>query len=197
MDEQRDLIAAWLAREIVPHERAVRGWLARNWRQAVDVEDVIQEAYCRIASLSSIDHIDNPAGYFHRTVRAVAIDMSRRAGVINFTALSQSEWSAVIDHDPSADRTIEASQELTRVNGLLAKLSDTSRRVIELRRVEGLSRKETAERLGVSEIEVKNDLVRSLQKVMRTMADEDAGVSGDDRLAIGQKVDVIGKRRPH
>jgi RNA polymerase sigma-70 factor (ECF subfamily) len=195
MDEQRELIAAWMAREIVPHERAVRGWLSRHWRQTVDAEDVIQEAYCRIAGLTSVDHIDNPGGYFQRTVRAVAIDLSRRAAVIDFTALSQTEWSTVMDNDPSADRTIEAGQELGRVRRMLAQLSETSRRVIELRRIEGLSRKETAERLGVSEIEVKNDLVRALQKVMRTMAEQDAQMSGDDRPAKEQKGDAIGKRR--
>ena len=80
MDDERDIITVWIAREIMPHEGALRLWLARRWRHAVDAEDVIQEAYCRIASLAAIDHIDNSAGYFHRTAHAVATDMMRRAG---------------------------------------------------------------------------------------------------------------------
>ena len=178
MDRECDDMTAWMAREIVPHEAAIRRSIARRWHRLVDVEDVIQEAYCRIASLPSVDHIHNPAGYFHQTVNAVVTDLMRRARIINFTSMTQIEWSNVMDNDPCADRAMEASQELDRVKGLLAALSDTCRKVIELRRVEGLSRRETAERLGVSENDVKNHLVRGLQKVMKTMAEQDAQMDG-------------------
>ncbi len=197
MDEKSDTMTSWIAREIIPHEAAIRKWLARRWGHVVDVEDVVQEAYCRIASLASVDHIDNPGGYFHRTANAVVTDIMRRAGIINFTSMTQIEWSNVIDYGPLADRTLETRQELERVNGLLAKLSGTCRKVIELRRVEGLSRKETAERLGVSENDVKNHLVRGLQKIMGAMAEQDALAGDDAPAAIEKKGEVIGKRRPH
>lgn len=196
MDSARDTIAIWIAREIVPHERVVRSWLSRRWGHVVDAEDVIQEAYCRLAGLASVDHIANPAGYFHRTVHAAATDIMRKSGIVNFTTLTQIEWSNVMDNEPLADQAMEAQQELRRIAGLLAGLSETSRRVIELRRVEGLSRKETAERLGVSENDVKNHLVRGLQKVMQAMTDEDASASGNDRQSAEAKVESIGKRRP-
>ncbi|MFC4257313.1 sigma-70 family RNA polymerase sigma factor [Altererythrobacter xixiisoli] len=203
MDDEYDIIAGWIAREIVPHEAAIRRWLTRRWGHVVDAEDVIQEAYCRIAGLASVDHIASPAGYFHQTVHAVANDLTRRAGIINFTSMTQIEWSNVMDDEPSIDQAMEASQELARVRELLAALPDTCRSVIELRRVEGLSRKETAERLGVSENDVKNHLVRGLQKVMKTMAEQDAhpasGAAGSksQRADAGKKAEQIGKQRPH
>jgi RNA polymerase sigma-70 factor (ECF subfamily) len=189
MSDGHDIIPEWIAREIVPQEAVVRRWLSRRWRHAIDVEDVIQEAYCRIASLASVDHIDNPAAYFFRTAYSVATDAMRRAGIINFTSMTQIEWSTVMDSAPLADRALEASQELERVKNLLAALPDTSRRVIELRRIEGLSRRETAERLGVSENEVKNHLVRGLQRVMKSIADTDMRTSDDE-----QENDKIGER---
>lgn len=197
MGDQCDTVAAWIAREIVPHEAAIRRWLARRWGHAVDVEDVIQEAYCRLAGLASVDHIDNPAGYFHRTAHAAASDLMRRAGIINFTLMTRIEWSDVMDGEPLPDQAMEASQELERVRGLMSALPDTCRRVIELRRVEGLSRKETAERLGVSENDVKNHLVRGLQKVMKRMAEQDARMGGDEQANAGRKAERIGKHRPH
>lgn len=192
MSDRCDIIAAWIAAEIIPHEAAIRRWLARRWSHVVDVEDVIQEAYCRLSSLASIAHIDNPAGYFHRTANAVVTDMLRRAGIIKFERLTQIQWSGVIDGEPAADRATEASQELARVTDLLARLPDISRRVIELRRIEGLSRKETAERLGVSENDVKNHLVRGLQKIMATIAEQDGRGAIDDGAIIAKKVEVIG-----
>jgi len=196
MGEECDKVTAWIAREIVPHEAAVRRWMARRWGHAVDIEDVIQEAYCRLAGLASVDHIDNPAGYFHRTAHAVASDLMRRAGIINFTLMTQIEWSVVMDGEPLPDRVVEAGQELERVRGLMSALPDACRRVIELRRDGGLSRRETAERLGVSENDVKNHLVRGLQKVMKTLAEQDARMDGDDRGGAGRKAERIGKHRP-
>ena len=69
--------------------------------------------------------------------------------------------------------------------------------MIELRRLEGLSRKETAERLGVSENDVKNHLVRGLQKITGAMAEQDARSSGDAPEVAEKKDEAIGKRRPH
>lgn len=197
MDDERDCISAWISREIVPHERAIQRWLSRRWSHVVDIEDVIQEAYCRIASLATVDHIDNPASYFFRTAQSVVTDMMRRAGIFNFASPVQTDCSNVMDSEPLADRAMEAGQELERVHELLAELPHSYRRVIELRRIEGLSRKETAERLGVSENEVKNYLVRGLRRVMQSIADQDMRADGDLDEAIEQKVGMIGKHRPH
>lgn len=195
MNDEQDIISDWIAREIIPHEQALRRWLIRRWSHAIDVEDAIQEAYCRLANLKSVDHIDRPVAYFFRTAHAAAVDIMRREGILNLTAMSQLEWSNVIDNEPLADRSLEAGQELERVNGLLAKLPETYRKVIELRRIDGLSRKETAERLQVSENEVKNYLVRGLMKIMKVMAEQDAQIDSDGRVAERTKEGTIGKHR--
>ncbi|KQX21699.1 MULTISPECIES: RNA polymerase sigma factor [unclassified Sphingomonas] len=197
MDDEHDIISAWIAREIVPHERSVRSWLSRRWHHVVDVEDVVQEAYCRIANLASVDHIENARSYFFRTAHTVVTDLMRRAGIINFNALTQIDWSNVMDGAPLADRVLEASQELERVNRLLSQLPDTYRRAIELRRIEGLSRRETAERLGVSEDALKKHVERGMHQVIKAMAEQDARIDGDERGVVEQKVEVIGKHRPH
>ncbi|WP_336961393.1 RNA polymerase sigma factor [Sphingobium aquiterrae] len=195
MGDEQDIISAWIGREILPHESAVRTWLSRRWRNIVDPNDVIQEAYCRIASMASVDHIRNPAAYFHRTAQIVATDIMRRSGIINFTSMTENEWSNVIDHDPLADRAMEAHQELRRVNGLLAELSDTCRQAIELRRIEGVSQREAAQRLGVSEDVIRNHLVRGVQKVLKVMAAQDAHLSGDEQETVEQEEEAVGTPR--
>src|SRR5690606_10287892 len=103
----------------------------------------------------------------------------------------------VIDDEPLPDRNLETRQEFERVTGLLAMLSDTCRKVIEWRRVEGLSRNESAQRRGVSENDVKNHLVRGLQKITGAMAEQDARSSGDALATVERKDEAIGKRRPY
>jgi len=192
MNDERDAISEWIGAEILPHERSVRNWLSRRWRNVVDPNDVIQEAYCRIASLKSVDHIRNPPGYFLRTVHLVATDIMRRSGIINFTSMTENEWLNVIDKEPLADRMMAADQELRRVDALLSELSDTCRRAIELRRIEGVSQREAAQRLGVSEDVIRNHLVRGVQKVLKAMAEQDSQMSGDEQETIEQKAQAIG-----
>ncbi len=45
---------------------AVRRWLVSRCRSMVDVDEVTQEAYCRIAALASVDHIKNGRACFFR-----------------------------------------------------------------------------------------------------------------------------------
>lgn len=181
MEDEQDIISAWIAKEIVPHESVVHGWLSRRWSHVVDVEDVIQDAYCRIANLSRVDHIDNPKAYFFRTAYSVLTDMMRRAGIINFTSATQIDLSNVIDSAPLTDRRLEAIQELERVNTLLSQLSDTHRQAIILRRIEGLSRKEAAERLGLSPDALKKQVERSIHQVIKAMAEQDAQITDAER----------------
>lgn len=172
MDDQRSRIAAWVAREILPHEPSARRWAQRRWGTLIDVDDLIQEVYCRISALDSIDHIDNGRAYLFRTLQAVVLDGMRRAKVANTRTMTEIDWFDVVDESPGADRHVEAIQELGRVNQLLSELSQTCRRVIELRRIHGLSQRETARRLGVTENVVENHVARGIRRVLQVLAEE-------------------------
>jgi RNA polymerase sigma factor (sigma-70 family) len=196
MEDHRDTVADWIAKEILPHEASVRKWLLRRWRSAIIVDDVIQEAYCRIAGLATVDHIYNPAGYFQRTVHAVATDTVRRAKKNGVVPMTENQWLNVIDLEPLADRSMEAGQQLGRVSRALSELSETCRRAIELRRIDGLSQKEVARQLGVSESVVENHIVRGLKKLLSSIADEDVAESQPEKTdSTRRKVEAIGKPR--
>jgi len=181
MDSDSDIIAGWVAEEILPYERLVRNWLRRRWGHVVEVEDVLQEAYCRIASLQSIDHIANGKAYFFKTVQSVALDNLRRARTVGAREMTEMDGSSVLDEAPLADQVIEARQELKRVVVALGSLSPMTREIIELRRLHGLSQKETARRMGIAEHAVENHMVRGLRKVLAILKGED--VRADRRTA--------------
>lgn len=174
MDINRNHIAAWVAEKILPHEAEVRNWLLRHWRTTVDVDDVVQEAYCRISELDSVDHIRNSRSYFFTTARTIAIDTIRSARHRNSVSLTEDEWTYVLDEAPSPERAAEAGQTLEQATAVLSGLSATCRRVIELRRIRGLSQAETARRLGVSENVVENHIVRGIRRLLQAMTAEDA-----------------------
>jgi RNA polymerase sigma factor (sigma-70 family) len=193
MTAQRENIARWVAREILPHETAVRGWLARRFGPALDVDDVVQEAYCRLASLASVDHIENGRAYFYTTTRSIAMDLFRRSKVAGEKAMTEIELLGVEDEYPRADRAAEARQELLRIDGFLSTFSLTCRRVIELRRLQGLSQKETAQRLGISEHSVENHVTRGIRRVMKMLADEDRATDRQEAASF----DGFRNKGPH
>lgn len=183
MDPKRNRIAAWVAEEILPHENAVRAWLVQHWRTSVDVDDVIQEAYCRICELDSVDHIRNGRSYFFTTVRTIAIDTVRSARYKKSVSLTEIEWLYVVDEGPSPNRASQAGQELEQVAELLSQQSWTCRQVIELRRIHGLSQAETARRLGVSENVVENHIVRGIRRLLKAVSELETHATGEGEQA--------------
>ncbi|MGY0556428.1 MULTISPECIES: RNA polymerase sigma factor [unclassified Lysobacter] len=194
MHTDNNSIAVWVAEEILPHEPVVRSWLIRHWRRAIDVDDVIQEAYCRISELDSVAHIRAGRSYFFTTARAVAIDMTRSAGYKNTRAMTEIEWLDVIDDGPTPDRAAEASQELERATKLLSQLSWTCRQVIELRRVHGLSQAETARRLGVSENVVENHIVRGIRRLLKAVSELDTHEQGEGEQSCSTPIRTTRQR---
>ena len=58
----------------MPHEGAVRAWLSRSAVPQAEIDDLIQEAYCRLAELASFDHVSNPRNYFFMVARNLLND---------------------------------------------------------------------------------------------------------------------------
>ena len=57
---RRRLVAGWVAREIMPHEKRIRAWFGRARLAPEDIDELMQEAYCQIATLQSVEHNERP-----------------------------------------------------------------------------------------------------------------------------------------
>lgn len=165
----------WLAREVLPHEQDVRVWLQRSLVTANDVDDVIQEAYCRLANLKAIEQIESPRAYFFQTARSVVLEQMRRARIVRIEAVTEIDALRIEWDEPSPERIAGGRKELERVMKIVATLPERSRRIFEMRRVLGLSQREIATRLGVTENVVENEAARGLKTVLAALAQMDAG----------------------
>ncbi|ENZ82904.1 RNA polymerase sigma factor, sigma-70 family [Caulobacter vibrioides OR37] len=172
--EGRARVTIWLGRHILPHEADLRAWLKQSFANAGDVDDIIQETYCRLAALTQIDHIEHPRSYFFQAARSVALEQLRRARVVRIETVSEMESLNLILDDPSAERVVSGRRELERVRGLIAALPDRCRRIIEMRKIEGLPQREIARRLGVTENIVENESVRGLRAILAAITEQDA-----------------------
>jgi DNA-directed RNA polymerase specialized sigma24 family protein len=57
--------AQWLATSIMPLEAQLRRWLKRAAPQALDADDLIQEAYAKLACLATVSNITHPKAYLY------------------------------------------------------------------------------------------------------------------------------------
>lgn len=183
-------IVAWVARHVLPHEADVRAWLRRARVSAADADELVQEAYCRLTALPAVAHIDRPDAYLFRVVRNLHFERLRRERVVPMTGLTESDLSSILDDAAGPDRTAMARRRLARVQAAIDALPDRCRQVFVLRRVEGLSQRAIAERLGVTESMVENDVGKGLRLLMRALDGTDGtSVQGDegDRAGRGRR----------
>lgn len=168
----------WIAQEVLPHEPALRRWLRGTFPQH-QADDVIQESYCRLAELDGFAHITDPRGYLFQTARNVVLADIRRARVVRIEAAGSLAdiAPALIADELDPERIVAGRGLLGHVEALIGALPDRARAILRLRKLDGLSQREIAERMGVTETIVENDLARGLRTVL-------AGLSEDERAEL-------------
>jgi RNA polymerase sigma-70 factor (ECF subfamily) len=181
--------AKWLAVNIIPHERAIRSWLARRTHD-LDIDDIVQEMYARLAALDDAEKISNPRQYASQTAISIALNLVRHARVVPMIAIGEFEGLELASLEPSAEEIVSSQEELRQLENTLAELPDTCRTAFLLRRVEGLSQKEVAEKLGVSIKAVEKYMARSIRLLIEVYGGRGAGsarVSKDNREKLRRR----------
>lgn len=159
---------AWFVREILVHERALVLFLQRSWPHRDELHDLRQEVYTRIYESAARARPQQPKAFLFATARHLMIDRQRRSRVVSIEPMGDFEPSNVyLIDEVSPERWASTRQALKRMMQALDRLPDRCREVVWLRRVDELSQKEVALRLGISEKTVE----KHLAKGMRLIAD--------------------------
>jgi len=173
-------VSAWFVREVLPLEPVLTNFLRRSLRNKSDVADLRQDVYVRVYEAGRRE-IPNPVKPFLLTVaRNLLINKVQREQVVPIDVIADLEALNVKDGEPSADRGVMARQELRRLKHALARLPQRARDVIVMRKIEGLSRREIADRLGIGEATVAEHLTRGVCALTELLHGEfDPGVEHD------------------
>jgi RNA polymerase sigma factor (sigma-70 family) len=161
----------WLAANILPHEPELRGWLRRRLRafNENDADDLVQEAFSRIW-VAEFGSIRNGRAYLFATVRHLLAEYARRSRIVPIELLGEIDSLNLISDEPGPERRVSARQELERLQAIVALLPLQCRRVFELLKFEGLSHRDVAQRMGLSEKTVENHLTRALARIGAALA---------------------------
>lgn len=170
-------VVAWVSRHVLPYESKVRASLARARVPQPDIDDLLQEAYCRLCGLKAVDHIESPESYLFRTVANVLNAQIRRQRIVRIDFVSAMDLLVYADERPSPEEETSYRRYLAQVREAMAGLPERCRRILEMRKIEGLSQREIARRIDVSESIVENDGAKGLRliaKALRERHGEDA-----------------------
>lgn len=154
--------AFWLMQHVLPHERELRAWLGRRNVPGLEIDDAIQESYAILAALRSVDHIHHPRIYLFEVAKSVFLQSLRRSRVVAFSALAEFDALAVPDDRPSPEAVADGRLELGRLADLIEKLPPKCREAFVLRKVRGLSQRDVASTMGVSENTVEKHVGKAL-----------------------------------
>jgi RNA polymerase sigma factor (sigma-70 family) len=153
--------------EAVRFEPTLRRVLARYTKYPQDVPDLIQEVYLRVFQWSR----DCPVtlrcaeSFFVRIARNVALDWLRKREAAPIDYLPEPEDVELADTHTDTAGLVECEQELECLARIVAGLSPRRRRVFTLRKVYGLSQKEIAQRLHISENTVEQHVLKALREI--------------------------------
>ena len=153
-----DDLKIWFAREVLPLEASLMQFLRQSWRQGEDIADLRQDIYVRVyeAAQKQIPHPAKP--FVFAIARNLLIDRFRRARIIPIDGVADLEEVDLPSDAPGPDRSMIAREELRRLRVALNRLPTRCREAVILRRVEKLSRREIAQRMGIAENTVKRHL---------------------------------------
>ena len=156
--------ARWFANEVRPHEGQLRSYLHGRFPAVRDVDDVVQESYLRIWRARAAQPIASAKAFLFAIARHLAVDDAHRSRRRQEIALGDSACPDVIDEKPNAAETLSYNEKVCLLADVLARLPTRCREVVVLRKLNGLSQKEVAAQLGLSERTVENQLARGMKR---------------------------------
>lgn len=179
----------WFCREVLALEPSLLSFIRRNWRATGDIVDLRQEIYERVLLGARHGLPQHTAAFVFTIARNHLINCAKRARIVSFELVADLEEVGPSPDMFSAERHLQARDELRRAQTGLERLPPRCREVVRLRKIEGLSTREVADRLGIGIDTVEKQMTLG----MRALADFMLGGTGKvERASLRER---LGRRR--
>jgi len=152
----------WFLNQIFRHRSDLQKYLQRFTSGAEDVDDLIQEAYMRVYSLTDYERVDSPKAYLFTTARNLAIERARRATTQATDSVAAFEPLGLSSMESTVEAQVDAQQRFESFCAAVDHLPPVCRRAFVLRKVYKLSHSEIAEVLGIAPSTIEKHVVKGL-----------------------------------
>ena len=160
----------WFAEEVQPHERVLRAWLRARFPQLPDIDDIVQESYARVLRARAVAPIGSAKAFLFATARNLALDHFRRGQVAGVEAIAEIDRLSVLADVPGVSETVSRQQELELLTQAIQSLPERCRQVLTLRKIYGLSQKQIAAELDISEHTVEAQVGNGVRRCAEFLA---------------------------
>ena len=154
----------WFTDEVQIHESALRAWLRGKFPSINDPDNLVQETLTRVWKSHARGGVQSPRALLFTTAHNLAIDQLRRQQVSRIEPLLEIDELSVYEESPTPADASENNQELELLTQAVQSLPDRCRQVLTLRKIYGLSQKEIAAQLGISEHTVEAQVANGMRR---------------------------------
>lgn len=165
MPPQDPEAARWFSAHVQPHEPQLRAWLTSQFSAAQDIDDIVQEASVRVLRAWEAAELRSPKAYLFVIARNLALMRVRRSKVAREESLAETDCLDIMDEGADVPHAVARAQELEMLTEAIQSLPTRCRQILTLRKIYGLSQKETAAELGIAEHTVEIQTAIGLKKI--------------------------------
>lgn len=140
----------------------LRRYLSRMLGNTTEAQDVAHDAYLRVYPSVTKQAAERPEALLYVTARRLAINRLKRRSISPVGPASLN-LDTTASSSPGVAQQVMARQELRLLQKAIADLPEGCRAVLLLRKIELLSHREIAERLGIAVSTVEKQHARALR----------------------------------
>ncbi|MBX7121932.1 MAG: RNA polymerase sigma factor [Opitutaceae bacterium] len=144
-------LSSWFADEVLPHEPALRGWLRNRFPTLSDTDDLVQESYARLLRARETGSIACAKAFLFVTARNLALNQLRHLRHERPEGITEIDASGVLDESAAIPESVARAEDLQLLIHAIQSLPARCRQIVTLRKIYGLSQKEVAAKLSISE----------------------------------------------
>jgi RNA polymerase sigma factor (sigma-70 family) len=149
-------------------------YLRRLLGNSSEAEDIAHDAYLRVYPLAKKDSAEHPEALLYVTARRLAINRLKRRGISPISRETP-DYDTAASTSPGVEQQVMARQELRLLEQAIADLPEGCRAVLLLRKIEMLSHREIADRLGIAVSTVEKQHARALRLLRAALPEETMG----------------------
>lgn len=159
----------WFVTEVLPLEAALMRYLRRNWRMPDEIADIRQEIYVRVYEAAAVGRPAAVKAFLFSTARNLLVDRARREKIVAIETYADLEETAMVVDELSPERHASGRLELRLLQRALEALPARCRQVVSLRRIDGFSQRDVAEKMGIAEGTVERQITIGMRLLADTM----------------------------